>query len=394
MAYTPPALTPQGLRLPTYADRLEALLASYREIFGADAVLTEASPDYQLLSVFARALDDFSSLLLSLYNARNPDYATGQALDLLLPLFGLTRQGASYSSVLLTLSGTPDAVLPSAPEVLDSAGRVWACQTAGIPLDSSGTATVTALCRTPGPIPAPAGTLRELVAPVPGLSSVVNYTDAVPGTDAEEDDDARARLRRAAEAPSVTLLQGLDAALRRVPGVRACRVAENPTASTDARGLPPHSFCAVLSGGTNVNIARAIYAQKAPGIIPYGSVTVQVQDPWGNPVPISFRRAAAVYATLTLELRALEGFDPDSMIPAVKAALINAALRLDIGQSLVLPSLYGVVYGAVTTAVPAFSVSLLTATVNGTVYTDVVPVSWDGLILIPESLIHISVTDS
>ena len=392
MSYTAPALTRQGLILPTYADRLEALENAYREIFGADVLLTESSPDYQLLSVFARALDDFSTLLLSLYNARNPSYATGQALDLLLPLYGLTRQGATCSSVILTLTGTPGAVLPTAPEALDSAGRIWACQTAGITLDASGQATVTALCRTPGRIEAAVGTVRELVSPVPGLSSVTNPSPAVPGVDAEEDDAARLRLRRAAEAPSLTLLRGIDTAIRQVSGVRSCLVTENATSATDARGIPAHSLCAVVSGGNNTNIAKAIYDKKAPGISTWGTVTVQVPDPWGGTTPISFRRATVLYGTLTLELRALPGFDR-MILPAVGRALAAALGKLEIGQSLVIPTLYGDIYGAVAGTVPAFTVDLLTVTLDSEVYRDVAPAAWHELIQIPENLIHISVTE-
>ena len=49
-------------------------------------------PDYQLLSVFAKALDDTSAYVLTAYNSRNPGYTTGQALDLLLPLYGIARE--------------------------------------------------------------------------------------------------------------------------------------------------------------------------------------------------------------------------------------------------------------------------------------------------------------
>ena len=92
MAYFVPCIDETGVRLPTYADRLEDLLAAYRSIFGADAVLEESTPDYQLLSVFARALDDTSALVLQDYNSRNPDYAAGRSLDLLASLFGLSRR--------------------------------------------------------------------------------------------------------------------------------------------------------------------------------------------------------------------------------------------------------------------------------------------------------------
>ncbi len=67
---------------------------------GAEAELSAPVPDYQLLSVFAKALDDVSALTLKAFNARNPMYATGTDLDLLLPLYNMTREaGESDASV-------------------------------------------------------------------------------------------------------------------------------------------------------------------------------------------------------------------------------------------------------------------------------------------------------
>ncbi len=42
MAYFAPYLDETGLNLPTYEDRLEALCADYRQIFGQASELTEA----------------------------------------------------------------------------------------------------------------------------------------------------------------------------------------------------------------------------------------------------------------------------------------------------------------------------------------------------------------
>ena len=92
MAYFAPYIDASGIHMPTYEDRLQDLLSAYRTIFGQEAELSPAVPDYQLLSVFAKALDDTSALVLQAYNSRNPLYASGQALDLLLPQYGITRQ--------------------------------------------------------------------------------------------------------------------------------------------------------------------------------------------------------------------------------------------------------------------------------------------------------------
>ena len=92
MSYFAPYIDGSGLHMPTYEDRLSDLVSAYRSIFGIDAELSESVPDYQLLSVFAKALDDTSALVLQAYNSRNPLYASGNALDLLLPLYGLARE--------------------------------------------------------------------------------------------------------------------------------------------------------------------------------------------------------------------------------------------------------------------------------------------------------------
>ncbi len=92
MSYFPPYIDASGIHMPTYEDRLQDLCSAYRSIFGQEAELDEVVPDYQLLSVFAKALDDTSALVLQAYNSRNPAYASGQALDLLLPQYGIIRE--------------------------------------------------------------------------------------------------------------------------------------------------------------------------------------------------------------------------------------------------------------------------------------------------------------
>ena len=100
MSYFQPYIDASGIHMPTYEDRLQDFCSAYRSIFGQEAELSPAVPDYQLLSVFAKALDDTSALVLSAYNARNPQYAAGQALDLLLPQYGITRaEGETDASV-------------------------------------------------------------------------------------------------------------------------------------------------------------------------------------------------------------------------------------------------------------------------------------------------------
>ena len=91
MSYFAPYIDASGIHMPTYEDRLQDLCSAYRTIFGQEAELTPAVPDYQILSVLAKALDDTSTFVVAAYNSRNPAYASGQALDLLLSQYGIVR---------------------------------------------------------------------------------------------------------------------------------------------------------------------------------------------------------------------------------------------------------------------------------------------------------------
>ena len=151
MAYFAPYIDASGIHMPTYEDRLEDLVSAYRNIFGVESELSPAVPDYQLLSVFAKALDDTSALVLQAYNSRNPMYATGNALDLLLPQYGVTRNAGETdaevrarirSSLAGRSAGSCDALLAAVQSARGvSSARVYVNDTGaadanGIPAHS------------------------------------------------------------------------------------------------------------------------------------------------------------------------------------------------------------------------------------------------------------------
>ena len=394
MSYFAPYLDSSGLHLPTYEDRLQALLDSYRSIFGQEANLEISSPDYQLLSIFARALDDFSSLLVDLFASRDPAYASGEALDLLLPLHGITRSGATPSSVPLTLYGTPGAVLSSAPRVLDGSGHIWACQTAGIVIGSDGSTTVTALCETPGAFEAPAGTLIHLITQIDGLDSVTNPSAATPGLDSETDAQARSRLAIAASSPAQSISDSIRSAIASVPNLRRCALYINETDSTDDKGIASHSICAVVQGGTSSAIAKAIFFTKPPGIGTHGTASSTVTDAWGVSHSIRFTRASGLLISLLIDITALPGFDEDTTVTLIREAVYAYVTALGVGQELVVPALYAVCYGAdpYSGPGPSFTIDRIVATQGSTSTSGVFTPAWNQFINITSGMIYINVS--
>jgi uncharacterized phage protein gp47/JayE len=390
--YFAPYLDETGLHLPTYGDRLEALLGAYRSIFGADVNLDISSPDYQLLSVFARALDDLSALILSSFVSRNPAYASGVALDLHLPLAGLSRAGATCSTVYLTLSGEPSATLSEAPLALDDAGFLWRCDGSTIHLDAAGAARVSATCETPGAVSAPAGTIHKLVSPVAGLFSLVNDSAASPGVDAETDVSCRARLALAATAPSRYLLDSLRDALRALPYVRGCAVYLNESDTADsAKGIAAHSVMAVMAGGGNALIAKAIFENKAPGIGTSGSTAYDITDAYGFSHTVRCLRATETPLQIAVELKALAGFDA-SVVDKIRDALAAWGKTLDVAQDVVVPSLAFLIYGAVpSSALSTFSLTLLSVAAGGEATSQVLSCPWNVRYTLQANMIQILV---
>ena len=267
MAYFAPYIDGTGIHLPTYEDRLQDLCSAYRTIFGQEAELTPEVPDYQLLSVIARSLDDTSALVLAGYNSRNPAYATGQALDLLLPQYGLTRQ---------------------------------------------------------------------------------------PG---ETDASARSRAKQALAGGSVFTLDALEAAIRQVPDVTHVLIRENGEDAT-VDSIPPHSLAVVVNNGIASAIANAIFRKKPPGIGTWGTTTKTVDDGRGGTTSISFSRATLLMVQIHVTVRAYDGFDEDAVRTAMASRLMTYLDReLDIGESLNVPQLYGLLYQAVGSYAPTFAIT-------------------------------------
>ncbi len=381
MAYIAPYLDETGLHIPTYEDRLQALLDSYRSIFGMEVNLAESAPDYQLLSVFARALDDLSAGMVDLFASRNPNYAAGTALDFLLPLHGLSRSGATYSTVFVTLTGQPSATLASGPQVMDDRGYIWACTTDPLTMREDGTLTIRATCTTAGAIEAEVGTVTRIITPISGLYSVTNETAATPGVDAETDASARERMRLAAAAPSLSIAESLRMALLAIPGVVDSKLYINETDTTDDKGIPGHSICAVMVGGTTTNIGKVLFAKKAPGIGTYGTKSTTVTDAFGETHTVRFSRAAWVAAYPQIRLHPLDGFNRDVIIPKMQEALDAYLSGIRIAQPLTVTSLYGICCSVEAGQTPTFYISSLSILLDDTYYTTKIDAAWNEYIL-------------
>ncbi len=345
MAYQAPAITATGLTVPSYQDILDDLIAQMKSIYGQDIYLGTDSSDYQMLSIIALKIADCGSVLQATYNSRTPSGSIGVALDSIIKLNGITRKAASYSTCVVTITGTAGTIINNGV-VSDINGNKWNLPPV-VTISGGGTVDVTVICQTIGAIAALATNINTISTPTSGWISVSNANAASPGQPVETDTQLRVRQALSTEKPSMTLLSGTISAIASLPGVTRQKVYENPTGATDSNGLPAHSIAAVVEGGVTADIAMSIYDNRGIGPLTDGTTTTTVTDPvTGQTMDISFYRPSYKAIDVVIQVHNLTGYT-DNTRDAIKAAVAAYLNSLEIGSDLSVFSIYSSALSAV-----------------------------------------------
>ena len=281
MTYYKPYVDSKGLHIPTYNDILEKLVASMKQIYGDDIYLDNSSPDYQLLSIFALVQADTMQTMAYAYNARSPETAIGASLDSVVKLNGIKRKAASQSTCQVKITGTPFTQILNGA-VKDRAGLIWDLPS-NVVIDSSGVTYTVVTCREAGAVSALAGDITQIETPTYGWISVENEVAAVLGNAEETDAQLRERQTISTANPSQTMLAGTKGAIAALKNVSRYAVYENDTnvesvTEDNPHGLPAHSVTCVVEGGTDEDVAEAIFLHKGIGCYTHGDVVVEYTD--------------------------------------------------------------------------------------------------------------------
>ena len=96
----------------------------------------------------------------------------------------------------------------------------------------------------------------------------------------------------------------------------------------------------------------------------FGTSSAVYTDEWGGSNTMRFTRPTAVFVSVSVRLKKLPGWDSGTK-STLQKAIADYISGLDIGESLVVSTLYGVAFGAFSGASPAFSITALTASTAG-----------------------------
>lgn len=322
------------------------LEAAERAVFGNQIDTSATSVLGELNALISDRLAELWQLGQASYTGVFPDGASGLALDLLCAITGVARKPATYTEVQVTLTGVGGTVIPGGSQV-SVAGVGTKFQTLGGTIGGGGTVTLTFQALTTGPVVAPAGTLTVIETPVSGWVSATNALDqSILGTDIETDQALRLRREQSLRALGGASLDAIRAGIFEVPNVTSAEVFENNSDSTDGSGLPPHSFEAVVYGGTDQAVREKIFERKAAGVATFGNVTGTVTDGSGDTHTVNFSRPVVldVYVKLTVYVSAGA---PANLADLIKQAIaaygdLNYRVGSDVIAHALIPTVFGV----------------------------------------------------
>lgn len=264
--------TDTGLTIQTFDEIYQELVDEYKGIYGSDITVDQDTPDGQRIAIEAKSRLDLQSFALLLYNQMDPDLATGESLNRIIKLAGITRRPATRSQADLTITTDRALTLPDEYTVEDDIGQQW--ETVGTKSLSSGANTVTVVASEFGAIEASAGTITTPVTVVIGVTDVTNPADATVGQDEETDPELRVRRNKSLQTPATSTTGGLFSALGNLAGVTDLIIYENDTDTTDGTlSLAAHSLWIVIEGGTVADIVETTAKNKTGGTGLKGAVT-------------------------------------------------------------------------------------------------------------------------
>lgn len=347
---------PAGVTVPSEAAIVDGLGADFRAAFGSGLNLSPATPQGQLIASIAATIGAANDLFLSLFNQVDPAFADGRMQDAIARIYYLARLGPLPTTVNATCTGAAGTIIPAGSLAQAADGTIYR-SLGQATIGSSGNVTVAFAAIDDGPIACPAGTLTTIYRVLPGWDAITNPADGILGRATETRADFEARRAASVSINALGILPAIRASVMNVDDVIDAYVTENPTSSGHTVGavtIPARSLYVAVVGGTDADVARAIWKKKAPGCSYYGSTTVTVLDTssgYDVPYPaydVKFTRPTELPIHFAVTLND-NGLVPSDVQQQVRAAIVDAfsggdgGPRARIGATLYASRFYAVV---------------------------------------------------
>ncbi|SIP74137.1 conserved hypothetical protein [Xenorhabdus innexi] len=322
-------ITDTGIVIEQLSAIHQRLEDGFRRIYGEDINLDADSPDGQIIGLFSQELANINQVIAFIAQMLDPYHATGSWLEQRAMYAGLVRRGAEFSYLnAVIITGQAGITIPAGTVLTDENRIRWVTLTETT-LNHNGSAQVQLQSQELGAFALQSHKELQLETVIVGVDKAVTTKEADIGNEEETDGNFLLRFMRSHSINNHDDRQGIEAALLDLPDVRQARVYENFTSQTDNNGVPAHSMNAVVIGGKNEDIARAILRKKVGGCGLMGKIECTF-DYSGAQRTVRFDRAERVDIRVKVIIERINGFQ-DIDTEGIKQSLADTGFA--IGES-------------------------------------------------------------
>lgn len=328
----------KGFNKRTFSNIIEKIEKLLREqsAFGNEMIWNEQEPFYQLNVVNAYFWSELWEVAEQVAYSSSPKYAEGNVLDAKCKLIGIYRKRGNTSKGKITIEGREGTIIPktfqvSTGEETNIVFKVLKEST----IPQSGKITMEIESLEKGEFTnVPKMSINNIITPVIGVTKVYNSEPTSNGEYAETDIELRERYNASVSRTTTNIYDSILSNILAVAGVKDAILKVNDQMET-IEHIPPKSFHAVVHGGQDKDVAKAIFEKYPGGIQPFGNVVVKVKDRQGIEHNIGFSKPYEIKTWVKCKItkNGLYPIDGDSMIKKILNSYIN---NLKIGKDIVI----------------------------------------------------------
>lgn len=290
------------------------------------------TPQGQIIDAETLAITQKDAELAFLANMFNPKTARGIWQDALAEIYFIKRKKAVNSRCYCVLTGLKGTVIEKGSKIQSEADNTYWNLLEDVTIQNNGSVIALFECESEGAVIASPNTLTKIITTVAGWDTVNNSQAATVGTLEESQQAFEKRRYDSVALNSRGTTSSVYARVLQLDNVVGCYVVDNKTnvvKTIDNYDLKPHSIYVAVLGGSNQDIAEAIYKSLSAGCDYNGNTTIDVTDENTKSVEsVTFMRPIQqnVYIKVNLFNKDL----PNDYENLIKNAVINNFYGLDL----------------------------------------------------------------
>ena len=240
------------------------------------------TPQGQIIDAETLSITQKDAELAFLANMFNPKTARGIWQDALAEIYFIKRKKAVNSRCYCVLTGLNGTVIEKGSKIQSSADNTYWNLLEDVTINGNSSVTALFECESEGAVIASPNTLNKIITTVAGWDTVNNIQSATVGTLEESQQAFEKRRYDSVALNSVGTIASVFSRVNQIDDVVGCYVVDNKTNVNkiiDDYLLKPHSIYVAVIGGSNQDIAEAIYRSLSAGCDDNGNTQITVVDP-------------------------------------------------------------------------------------------------------------------